>query len=370
MKKFLFLGAAAALTLASCSNEEVVNQAPAAKSDVISFAAQTPGMSRASALYCSNNGFDKFNVFATVGTGTDMQVLIYDDVVSKSGNAWTTTTTHFWPENGDVKFYGIVNGELEDIKTTPKTKTFTVNNSVANQKDLMYAVETASKATATDGKVTLNFRHALTQLTFAAGIADDANIKVTVKSVKVANVSGSGVYTLPEGNTTDNIAHADNHNGAKTEGTEYERGTWGSYGSTASYTVEVATDKQALSTTAHSLTPNVADAMLLIPNDKLTAWNGNSKLSEAGGTAFVLDVVITNKGNANEDAVEIYRGEIAVPVTVSTWAQGVRYAYTFTFGENGTGVNPDDPTNPILVKVAYDCTIDEFIATESETVEF
>ncbi len=379
MKKYLLLIVAPALSLASCSNDEVLNLND---NNEITFDVTASNNSRAANVFCNNNKPSTFNIYAKTASST----LIDGDEVTVTGGTGTTVAKYYWPQTGDVNFYGIVNGKLTFSEDgAAKVSSFSVNDAASAQTDLLYAVTSSSKAAskANDGAVDINFLHALSQIVFKAKLAENAAINVKVKGVTVGAVRSSGAYTLPAATvkTDNNIAHAAASNA------EYygdNRGKWNFTDVDALKNYSITFDAVNITTTtAVDLTPNESDkeyssnALLLIPDaDNKTKWNTIDKLTTEGklvtdkGSFFIIDAEITQQAKGSgENAIEIWNGNIAVPADFSNWVEGKKYVYTFIFGKGNGGFNPDpegqDP-DPVLVQISYNVTVDEFIPADQD----
>lgn len=396
MKKVLLASCAVAL-LTACSNDEVVQVNNDA--NAISFGVTAENNSRAADVYCNSNLFSDFNVFATVGDN----VFINKAVVT--GPIWTSDKTYYWPTEETVKFVGYKNWAL-DVNTTtaPQFTEFAPAANVGEQVDLVYAVK--SQAKSAGSKVTMNFRHALSQIVFNAR-NDNDNLRVEISGVSVMNVKGQGDYILPTGDTDGNLVH--NYGDA----TDLQAGQVGTYDETAvrgswSYAdveatsayevnfnaVTVEGNKTAVNLTdwtkhnaAGSEFGDKGNALLLIPQTTQKYVVGKTDEAAEGvegeattyvreGSYFLVNCKISyvdTDEEGNEYVTTLWdKGNVMVPVDFS-WQEGKKYLYTFVFGNGNGGYDPDpeNPTpDPVLVPITFDVTIDEFFevgATEVET---
>lgn len=401
MKKAIFASIAVAM-LTACSQDEVVlvnNDANA-----IRFGVTTESASRAADVYCQNNRFTKFNVYATYNNA----VYIDNDEIEYKNNAWTNNSgLRYWPNTNQVTFYGFVNGELDNTvtdATAPKFTTFAPANNVADQVDLLYARKTQGKTVPTDGsavttpqQVTLNFRHALSQIVFNAR-NDNANLYVKIKGVSVVNVKGNGVYSLP---TADTDVQLDHGYDADATYPTTGRGGWtfaDTVTATSHYSVslgngiaieyngtETDPDATAISLTdwtTHDAATSKSMAMLLIPQTT-DAYNvavadtekdENDKYTRSG-SYFLVDCQIWNVAgdefNENTDVCLWNKGNVMIPVKFE-WEEGKKYLYTFVFGNGNGGYDPDptDPTpDPVLVPITFNVTVDEFFNVDNGNIE-
>lgn len=372
IKSFL-LGAVPALLLASCSNDEVTDF----RQDEIGFSVNTGAISRAADIYCNNHLPGEFEVFATYQGATYFN----GDLIRNQNGSWVNSTgTRYWPDTqtADVDFFAHHNaGETFRWNNgAPTVDGFTVKSAVADQKDFVYAVKTGCRKDDNGGQVSLNFRHALSQVVFRAKNTNP-NLHVDIEGVTVCNVNDKGDFSFPASSTDTQYG---THNGGSAA-IDYEDGSWGAWSNLAgrqSYSVtfqsvSVPGDGQMYNLTA-ALNDNdpadVATSMVLLPQTQ-TAWDGHGKITEAGGSYFLVKCKIRNVADAGTGATErdVYlwgstdeAKNAAVPFAAE-WLQGKKYIYTFVFGDGNGGIdpNPDDPDKPVLVPISYTLTVDDFI---------
>lgn len=390
------------MAMASCSQDETIGINH--DGDEITFNVVTNNATRAENVYCNQNLPDGFYVSAI----SDGKTYIDGDHVTGSNGSWTNTSgTRYWPETA-VDFYAHVNGgdaykwSVNEGKATAKFENFAVNGTVADQVDLLYAVKTGQKKA--DGKVNLNFRHALSQIVFQAKNTN-ANLYVEIAGVSVANVGGTNTFTFPSVNTEANIVdHDENADGVYEDGEfgsgiSYD-GSWGTWGNLTSRTEKYDVDfnktpVKGNNTLVALTTANETDkeynskAMLLLPQTT-SAWDpeANPVPDAAGNTGsyLLVDCAIFNVAGtdyAEGDDVclwgELKEGtwntkELAIPVAFD-WQQGKKYVYTLVFGEGNGGYNPDpedpDPENPdpVLVPITFEITVDDFELVDGGEIE-
>lgn len=392
------------MAMASCSQDETIGINH--DGDEITFNVVANNATRAEKeVYCNQNLPGGFYVSAI----SDGKTYIDKDYVTGSNGNWTNTSgTRYWPETA-VDFYAHVNGgdaykwSVNEGKATAKFENFAVNGTVADQVDLLYAVKTGQKKA--DGKVNLNFRHALSQIVFQAKNTN-ANLYVEIAGVSVANVGGTNTFTFPSANTETNIVdHDENADGVYEDG-EFGSGisynaSWGTWAAltqgTEQYNVDF--DKKSVlgnNTLVSLTTANDAgkeynsNAMLLLPQ-KTTAWDPevNPLPGAAGNTGsyLLVDCAIFNVAGtdyAEGDDVCLWgepqgsgwtTKELAIPVAFD-WEQGKKYVYTLVFGEGNGGYDPDpepdpDPEDPdpVLVPITFEITVDDFELVDGGEIE-
>ena len=391
------------MAMASCSQDETIGINH--DGDEITFNVVTNSATRAENVYCNQNLPGGFYVSAI----SDGKTYIDKDYVTGSNGNWTNTSgTRYWPETA-VDFYAHVNGEasytwsVNEGKATAKFENFQVSKDVAKQVDLLYAVKTGQKKA--DGKVNLNFRHALSQIVFQAKNTN-ANLYVEIAGVSVANVGGTNTFTFPSANTETNIVdHDENADGVYEDG-EFGSGityntSWGTWAAltqgTEKYDVDFTKTAVRGNNTLVSLTTANetgkeynSNAMLLLPQET-TAWDpeANPLPGAAGNTGsyLLVDCAIFNVAGtdyAEGDDVCLWgepqgsgwtTKELAIPVAFD-WQQGKKYVYTLVFGEGNGGYDPDpepdpDPEDPdpVLVPITFEITVDDFELVDGGEIE-
>lgn len=393
MKKILLGGMIAAAALASCTNEEVIEQNDASK---ISYSVITEGTSRAADIYCPNNMPASFKVSAKQGTANFFEA----DEVTNNGGTWQSTNTRYWPTSGSLDFYAYANDGGTMVWSTESAPTFadfTVGSDVAAQQDLLYAVAT-DQTKAANSTVKLNFRHALSQVVFRAKNTDP-NLYVEVSGVSVVNVNSKNTFTFPSESTESNVAH-----GTASGTVPAAQGTWGTASDLTSYSVDFAaqpvkcikgdsgntsdvvnlTEYASAADGSHGTETDFGNAMLLLPQTvaKADIVQGSNTIPTTG-VYFMVKCKIWNvatpsaTGDKAANDVLLYPGvadgasdaeaaNILIPVDID-WAQGMKYIYTFVFGNGNGGWNPNGP-DPVFVPITFDVTVDEFIPVANQDV--
>lgn len=227
-KIYLFTAAFAVMaSLSGCSDTELASIDTAQEKTPIGF--HTVGSQMGSRATIIDNGEDlkstTFNVYAFDGDGNpfmgenDTQLGYGGINISYLNGKWNYTTSSdlkYWP--GTVKpldfyavnpasfdtdlmpFYGWkINKDKQEIHYTCINE-YKLNNGESNI-DVMYA--TAKNQTKDDnaGKVSLVFKHILSQIAFKAKTQDE-NTKVEIESIVIHNVDEAGTFTMPtEGST-------------------------------------------------------------------------------------------------------------------------------------------------------------------------
>lgn len=370
--KYLF-GAAAALMFAACSQDELVS----VKQDAITYSVTAATQTRAADSYCNSTLPAGFKVWAKTGDG---ELYINGDRIANRNGVWTDEDgTRYWPDGKTLDFYAEVNGnnEFRFNDGAPTFENFTVYDKVEDQLDLIYSVH-KNQGKPTDGKVTLNFRHALSQVCFRAR-NNMKNMQVEIKGVTVGHLAKTGTFAFPTESTDNNYEH---HDDVADNTTTLNGGVWtiaadAQYSNKYSVTplggsVVLKADSketQNLTCPAQGHENGFVQVLTLLPQT-VQAWNPEEKGSDFNGAYFLVDVVLSNivKNDEGADvATVVYDGQAAIPVNVA-WKQGYRYIYTFIFDEGGDGgwtPDPNDP-KPVLTSVKYDVTVDDFIPVDED----
>lgn len=410
MKTKFFLALSAIALVTSCSNDEVIEMSD---SNAIKFSVSSGKMSRVGASSSEENGDiysastlpDYFNVWACLnttkdGTTTSADYIVGDKITKPStGTSWTNASgIRYWPSasQGKLSFYAHVNAQNFSwtAGSTPVVNDFIVDTDVSKQTDFMYAVQVEKEKPVTGGQVTMNFRHALSQIVFQAKNTNK-NLHVVIDKVTICNVAEKGSFTYPTNDTDNQITTANST-------INYSDGTWGTWNlgtnpslkdySVSFNLVEVkggeqegspATDKIYSLTSANNTSKDFsANAMLLLPQNT-TKWTPATSTdittTKPTGTYFLIDCAIYNvaatSGNVNKSTDVLLWGDatatnktkpIAIPVEI-VWNQGKKYIYTFTFGTGNGGYNPGD-SKPVLVPIDFAVTVDDFIPQTEESV--
>lgn len=193
----LAMFAFATASLAACSETDEPQQSVA--DNAIRFAANTEFASRAGEDVTTNN-LTEFNVYAYTGAA-DNKVTFMDNVkVTKSSdNVWTYSPLKYWPAEA-VDFYAFAPASWVGSDGPLKPVHYTNH---AADKDLIYAVSPnlSGNGSQPNAQVVFNFRHALAKVTVLLS-STNADLKVNVTNVALANIYATGDFTFPSASTT------------------------------------------------------------------------------------------------------------------------------------------------------------------------
>ena len=204
-KFFMGIAAMAALTLVSCSSDDLNSLSDnSSKNEAISFdgylgrSAVAVNGSRGSVEMKETLKTDGFGVFSTY-TGADQSSFsnFVNQKVTCPGTKWTYSPLKFWPTQGTINFFAYA-PYVENKTLTNTSFEFTVENKVADQKDLLWANakdQTKENISNTGNKVKFQFSHALSRLGYTVKLYQDDPSNATFKLKKIT-LAGSA-----DGNT-------------------------------------------------------------------------------------------------------------------------------------------------------------------------
>ena len=354
--KAIHVLAAAALILASCSNDDTVQ---VASGKGIRFRTTVGMNTRALPADLAGLKAAGFSVsaFATAGNeekyGFRNLLFTHEDGTE---NDWTSDPVKYWPDDGsELRFVascpeatawgGTYEGENPgELKVTG----FSPAADIAGQKDLLAGYASGSRNNA--AKTEIELRHVLTQVEVRAKSSNNT-YRYDVKAVRIGSVRSTGDYTFPSAINTD--------------------GSWtlkdGSY---ASYTTKNLKEPVRLTADATSLMGDGGTAMLL--PQRLTAWNVENDKANTGNGAYValLLKITTDTGRQVYPYAEGEYGWAAVPVgghaenRKNLWQPGDKFVYTLDLS-NGAGVMPPDspdPGEPVLGQpIRFTVTVNNWV---------
>lgn len=310
----LSLLAATAFT-ACTADEELDNlSAPSAASDAIVFSVDNASMERTSSTRDMSTSVTDFKVSALDNGAsyfsTPMSVFF-------SGSAWTTSGTTCWPADRALTFVAFVdrNESFELSDGSAYFSDYEVASNVADQSDLMYAVAKDVRKESSDGKVSLRFRHALSQVSFTAQNNSPVYSSIEILSVELGGVKGKGTYTLPQAST-----NASAQGQWSVDGSSERSFTISDPGVTLGSCDGGSTgDKVSLSGATRGTEDNV---MYLIPQ-------------ESAEGAYIK---VTARMTLQDVPGASYVTEETIPITVD-WKEGQRYSYNIAW--NATPITFD-----------------------------
>lgn len=370
--KFFFLALSAMALATGCSNDEMTE---VNRGDGIDFSVTAGKLTRAAAT--TTNSIDEFKVWAF----TDNKTYMDGTPVSKEGNKWTYNGTKFWPET-PVNFFAVSPATLQSgtVSVTNESRKIEEYVVTDGKEDLLYAANfSETKDNHTASPVSVNFRHALSQIVFKVKKTTTSSINVKVKGIKVDGVANKSSLIWATLFTGDNLSEG-------TTDTETD-GSWGKWvvptGDTE-YTAVNLTEAYDVQTTPNYLTTEAGNGALFLMPQTLNPWltlSTDGKASITGAARLLVNCQITDELSSIQlwPKTEGEFGEVAISLSNPTsdpnkteddpherWMQGKKYIYTLIFGEGGGyKPDPDDPDDPdkptpVLVPITFTVTVDGF----------
>lgn len=285
-KFFMGIAAMAALTLVSCSSDDLNSLSDnSSKNEAISFdgylgrSAVAVNGSRGSVLekdqlQKSEDGFGVFGNYNSTGGQNFGSNLFDNQPVAYKTSAWTYSPVRYWPTQGHIDFLAYAPYDKNTtLNTTLEGKmtsciNFTVENTVSKQKDLLWANaenKTKDNISATDNKVKFTFAHALSRLGYSVKLKDAySDATITLKNITLAgSTDGTKLAFYKEG--TIDLSKEDKAAKLWTPSTTADKQNFNWFSAT-----------QALSTTVYN-NPNT-DYLFVIPQDFSQKTSGADEL--------------------------------------------------------------------------------------------
>lgn len=233
-KFFMCIAAMAALTLVSCSSDDLDSLSDnSSKNEAISFdsylgrSAVAVNGSRGSVLdnttlkNPANKGFGVFGNYSSADDQTFGANFFNNEEVTYSSSPepakWTYDNKKYWPSQGHIDFlaYAPYDSKYNDKVSEDNQKLdFTVDSDIKNQKDLLWAKATSQ--TKENGTVTFTFAHALSRLGYTVKLnetVDASKATITLKNITLAGSSDGTSKKAFYKDGTINLATATNATG-------------------------------------------------------------------------------------------------------------------------------------------------------------
>lgn len=202
-KFFMGIAAMAALTLVSCSSDDLDSLSDnSSKNEAISFdgylgrSAVSVNGTRGSVLEIADlkNSKDGFGVFGHYSSTKDQTFganLFNNQQVkySSADKKWTYENTKYWPAQGHIDFLAYAPYDAGTFENT-YCLNFTVSPTITEQKDLLWAKavgQTKNTISSTENKVKFKFDHALSRLGYTVKLKEDyKNVNIKLKKITLA----------------------------------------------------------------------------------------------------------------------------------------------------------------------------------------
>lgn len=262
MKKMFFYLPLAALALAACSSEEVVNNAQqiaAVNGDQLQIAPVVTGTTRAASTTTATLSEFQVYIDGKFQKGEE-DAATWDNMVrtiSKSGSSWNfpTNVAYWWADKSSTaKFTAVAPAILtEESTTAPQEASITVEKNIATQKDYLVAYNEGVREDF-DAGVPLNFQHVMSQIIVKALNKNTSDITVEVAGMKLVNAKSQNTLTFPTKSTASGTFDWADYTPWKNAAT-----------TSATYTTLTTESATGTGTALSGTASNLAEPMLLMP---------------------------------------------------------------------------------------------------------
>lgn len=320
-KFFMGIAAMAALTLVSCSSDDLNSLSDnSSKNEAISFdgylgrSAVAVNGTRGSVETketLKNKGFGVFGKY-DAGEGQTSDFFVNQKVTySTTASKWTYTPLKYWPTQGKIDFLAYApHKEGQNLNANTTAFDFTVAKKAADQIDLLWANATGKITESFEGttkeKVKFLFKHALSRLGYTvklSGKYSSDNATFTLKKITLAGSSDEttkafytkGTIDLSKTGTKENLSKTNTETGlwtAATSADNKQNFTWFE----GSYIVESSDSKHPTNSANEDYSDK--DYLFVIPQDfSLTTENADKLyvIVEYDVTYTSTHTTITNK---------------------------------------------------------------------------
>lgn len=320
-KFFMGIAAMAALTLVSCSSDDLNSLSDnSSKNEAISFdgylgrSAVAVNGSRGSVETketLKNKGFGVFGKY-DAGAGQTSDFFVNQKVTySTTASKWTYTPLKYWPTQGKIDFLAYApHKEGQNLNANTTAFDFTVAKKAADQIDLLWANATGKITESFEGttkeKVKFLFKHALSRLGYTVKLSGNYSSDNATFTLKKITLAGSpdettkafytkGTIDLSKTGTKENLSKTNTETGlwtAATSADNKQNFTWFE----GSYIVESSDSKHPTNSANEDYSDK--DYLFVIPQDfSLTTENADKLyvIVEYDVTYTSTHTPITNK---------------------------------------------------------------------------
>ena len=320
-KFFMGIAAMAALTLVSCSSDDLDSLSDnSSKNEAISFdgylgrSAVAVNGSRGSVETketLKNKGFGVFGKY-DAGEGQTSDFFVNQKVTySTTASKWTYTPLKYWPTQGKIDFLAYApHKEGQNLNANTTAFDFTVAKKAADQIDLLWANATGKITESFEGttkeKVKFLFKHALSRLGYTVKLSGNYSSDNATFTLKKITLAGSpdettkafytkGTIDLSKTGTKENLSKTNTETGlwtAVTSADNKQNFTWFE----GSYIVESSDSKHPTNSANEDYSDK--DYLFVIPQDfSLTTENADKLyvIVEYDVTYTSTHTTITNK---------------------------------------------------------------------------
>lgn len=339
-----------AIAFSACTANDELEEFATSTTDknVIGFRVQTSNPTRSASSYSKSYRPSNFKVMALDGESNYFGGLPERVSSNDDGNTWTTDNQRYWPTNKSdnwkgLTFYAYIDG-TEGNKSLSSASSFNLSGSVASfenfeveadthkQTDLMYAVAKDVKKSSFGGNVSLNFRHALSQICFTAQNNHPLYKEIEIVSIELGGVKGKGSYTFPELST--DAGASDFYRNAN-----LSKGVWtiAKEESDCSYSI------REINTILDAPDESCKGKVVNISSPKYNSGNGNDEISN---TMYLIPQKVEAKKSENAETGAYIKVKVRITTTYAPeeskeyekfipididWKEGQSYTYNISW---------------------------------------
>lgn len=303
MNKKLFIFAIAALGLAACSNDEVVETQATSEANAITFRPLTNGVTRAADITTADN-LTSFMVTAFRNTSPS-PTFYFAGVKFTGPGTYTSSPKYYWPTE-NVNFYAwsahsSVYDASSQVTGTYNALVVTPSTDAATQADLVYA---SSENVAKAASVPLTFSHKESRIVLKIKNTS-ANITFSVTGWRLGYMAPSGTFN---GSTwTPTTADAD-----KVYTSDFDAVSVGAEGSAT-----------------------MSEAQIMIPQAVTPVTAYASTATDAKVDGAYIAVQYTAKNSLTNDDIVGSATWAIWKIPAITWLAGTQYTYTIDLADGG-----------------------------------
>ena len=325
MNKAIYIYAAAALTLASCSSDEVIRQAE--RADTISFRGVVGLNTRA--VNMTQDKLENEGMYVTTFT-TDGERLYGETQYTLTGGAWVSNPPQKWGGNSQLSFF-LTSPKLSewatDFELTADNKAqellITISEDISTQKDYVVAYLPNANKDEFNKPTEAHLKHVLSSVVIKAKNTNDA-FRYEVKGIRLNGVNRKAFVNF------------------LSESASYSAIDTRTYELTYSTAVTLNGESQSLMGSAQNaiLAPQPEEGTLA------QRWDGSAPALSTQSYISVL-VNITSKYGAQVYPAGGGFGWVAIGLPYE-WESGKKYVYTLDFSDGAGRVdpNPGDAVHP------------------------
>lgn len=324
MNKAIYIYAAAALTLASCSSDEVIRQAE--RADTISFRGVVGLNTRA--VNMTQEKLEKEGMYVTTFT-TDGERLYGETPYALTGGVWVSNPPQKWGGNSQLSFF-LTSPKLSewatDFELTADNKAqelqITISEDIPTQKDYVVAYLPNANKDEFNKPTEAHLKHVLSSVEIKAKNTNDAFV-YQVKGIRLNGVNEKAKVNFSTESAAPNDAT-----------------TTRSYEQTYAPAITLNGGDQSLMGIAQNaiLAPQPAEGTLA------QRWGGEAPADDKSTYISVL-VNITSKYGAQVYPAGGGFGWVAIGLPY-VWESGKKYVYTLDFSDGAGRVDPN-PGNDV-----------------------